>query len=167
MNPATRAHVALGANIDEPQTRVREALRALDALPASRVVARSSLYLTPPWGIADQPDFVNAVASLDTTLPPRKLLAWLQELEARAGRRRDGPRNGPRRLDLDLLLYGDTRWHDERLEIPHPRMHERAFVLLPLAEIAADAIVPGKGRVADLLAHVDTAGCRRLDEPAS
>lgn len=162
MNPATRAHVALGANIDEPQTRVREALRALDALPASRVVARSSLYLTPPWGIADQPDFVNAVASLDTTLPPLELLAWLQELEARAGRRRDGPRNGPRRLDLDLLLYGDDRIDAPDLTVPHPRMHMRAFVLRPLADLAP-GLVLAQGRLEDLLAACADQAIHPLD----
>lgn len=165
MSDAVRAHVALGANIEEPQARVRQAMQMLDTLPGTRVVACSALYLTPPWGVVEQPAFVNAAAGIDTTLTPPQLLQALQALEAEAGRQRNGRRWGPRCLDLDLLLYGDGCWHDADLEIPHPRLHERAFVLLPLADIAGDVTVPGRGRVADLLAHVDTTGCRRIKAP--
>lgn len=158
----TRAHVALGANLGDPQAQVRAAMEALDALPRTRVVARSSLYLTPPWGVTEQPDFVNAVVALETALVPRALLAALQRLEAQAGRERGGTRNGPRPLDLDLLLHGEVRLADADLQVPHPRMAERAFVLLPLADIAADLEVPGLGRVDDLLENVDRSGCRLL-----
>lgn len=162
MSETVRAHVALGANIGDPRRRVRETMRILDTLPRTRVAACSALYVTPPWGGIEQPDFINAAVCLDTGLPPPDLLVALQHLEVQAGRRR-GLRNGPRSLDLDLLLYGDGCWHDDDLDIPHPRLHERAFVLLPLADIAADVMVPGRGRVAELLARVDTRGCRRLE----
>ncbi|HET7269239.1 MAG TPA: 2-amino-4-hydroxy-6-hydroxymethyldihydropteridine diphosphokinase [Oleiagrimonas sp.] len=158
----TRAYVALGANLGDPQTQVRAAMEALDALPDTHVIARSPLYLTPPWGVSAQPDFVNAVVALETGLAPRELLAALQHLEAQAGRVRDGLRNGPRRLDLDLLLHGDTRMADADLQVPHPRMTERAFVLLPLADIAGNMELSGFGRVRDLLERVDVSGCRRL-----
>lgn len=157
------AYIALGANLGDPRAQVCAAMDALDALPQVRVVRRSALYLTPPWGVLEQPDFVNAVVAVETTLRPHALLACLQRLETEAGRVRGTMRNGPRPLDLDLLLYGDERVDDAALEVPHPRMVERAFVLLPLADVAADAVVPGKGRIADLLRGVDTAGCRRLD----
>lgn len=158
-----QAHVALGANLGDPRAQVRAAIDALDALADTRVTARSPLYLTPPWGVTDQPAFVNAVVALETALPPDALLAALQDLETKAGRVREGRRWGPRRLDLDLLLYGDQCMHAEHLQVPHPCLAERAFVLLPLADIAADVEVPGLGRVADLLDRVDTRGCRRLD----
>lgn len=106
MSDTVRAHIALGANIDEPQTRVRDAMLALDSLACTRVTARSALYLTPPWGMTDQPAFVNAAVAVETGLSAPALLTALQELEARAGRRRGGRRWGPRCLDLDLLLYG-------------------------------------------------------------
>jgi 2-amino-4-hydroxy-6-hydroxymethyldihydropteridine diphosphokinase len=155
------AFVALGSNLDDPQAQVERALAALAALPRSALRARSRLFRTPPWGLADQPDFVNAVARLETSLPPRELLGALLAIETRCGRVR-GVRNGPRVLDLDLLLYGDTALHEPGLAIPHPRLHERAFVLLPLAELAPDLDVPGHGRVARLLAGVDPSGCLPL-----
>lgn len=163
---SVQAYIALGANLGNPQHQVRDAMLALDALAHTRVTARSPLYLTPPWGVTEQPAFVNAVAGVDTGLPARDLLIALQELESRAGRRRDGQRWGPRLLDLDLLLYGDAQFHDEQLDIPHPRLAERAFVLLPLADIAGALDVPGLGRVADLLARVDASACRRLQDTA-
>lgn len=156
------AFVALGSNLGDPRARVEHAFDALVALPQSTLRARSRLYRTPPWGVVDQPDFVNAAARLDTTLAPRELLAALLAIEARAGRVR-GVRNGPRTLDLDLLLYGDQMIATPDLVVPHPRLHERAFVLLPLADVAADLVVPGQDRVADLLARVDTTGCVPLD----
>ncbi len=158
-----QAYIALGANLDHPRKQVEAAIRALDTLERTRVTARSPLYLTPPWGVTEQPAFVNAVAGVETGLDAQALLEALQALESRAGRTRDGQRWGPRVLDLDLLMYGHEQHDDGRLQIPHPRLAERAFVLLPLADIAATAEVPGKGRVADLLARVDTRGCRRLD----
>lgn len=163
MTDPVRAYVALGANMGDPRAQVLRAMRALDGLAGTRLVAKSGLYVTPPWGVTRQPDFINAAAALDTTLGAYELLHALQALEADAGRRRDGTRNGPRPLDLDLLLYGRMRGDDTDLQIPHPRMHQRAFVLLPLAEIAATEAVPGRGTVRDLLATVDASGCRRLD----
>lgn len=138
------------------------ALDELDQVPDTRVVARSSLYRTAPVGYADQPAFVNAVAQVDTALQPKALLRALLDLEQLHGRRRSVP-NAPRTLDLDLLLYGDSVIADAELTLPHPRMHERAFVLAPLAEIAADEVVPGRGRVAELLDRVDRTGVELLD----
>ena len=158
MRGPSGAYVALGSNLRDPEAQVERGFAALAALPHTALDARSRLYRTPPWGVPDQPDFINAVARLQTSLPPRELLDALLTIETRAGRVR-GARYGPRTLDLDLLLYGDCAICEPRLAIPHPRLHERAFVLLPLAEIAADLEVPGYGRVADLLERVDTTGC--------
>ena len=131
----TIAYVGLGANLDDPENQVRQAFDELDRLPHTRVVRKSSLYRTAPIGHADQPDFINAVAQLETGLPAERLLAELQEIEQRHGRVRSFP-NAPRTMDLDLLLYGEARISTKDLVIPHPRMHERAFVLQPLLEIA-------------------------------
>lgn len=136
--PSVRAYVALGANLGDAQAAVIRALAALDALPHTRLAARSSLYRSAPVD-AGGPDFINAVAALDTALTPLALLDELQRLELEAGRERPY-RNAPRTLDLDLLLYGDARIAEPRLLVPHPRMHERAFVLIPLAEIAPDQV---------------------------
>ena len=156
------AFVALGANLDGPAAHVTQALDELDRLPDSRVVRRSSLYRTSPVGYLDQPDFINAVAQLDTGLAPEPLLDALQALEQRHGRQRSTP-NAPRTLDLDLLLYGDRTAGNARLTLPHPRLHERAFVLMPLAEIAPEVDGPGRGRVKDLLEKVDRSGVEKLD----
>jgi 2-amino-4-hydroxy-6-hydroxymethyldihydropteridine diphosphokinase len=157
------AYVALGANLDDPAAQVRAGLRALAALPETRLVRRSSLYRSPPEGGAEQPDYVNAVAALETRLAPRALLERLLEIERAHGRVRSA-RNAPRRLDLDLLLYGALELEEPDLAIPHPRMHRRAFVLVPLAEIAPEARVPGHGRAADLAQSVDASGLVRLEE---
>lgn len=158
----SRAWVGLGSNLDDPQAQLRRALAALDQLPGTGVLHASRLYRSPPWGLRAQPWFVNAVAELDTTLAPEVLLAHLQRLERAQGRRRDGPRWGPRTLDLDLLLYDGLRRDAAALTLPHPRLHERAFVLAPLAELAPDLEIPGRGRVDALLRAVDTAGCEPL-----
>lgn len=155
------AYVALGSNLDRPRVQVKRGFEALAALPHTTLAARSRLYRTPPWGVLDQPDFVNAVARLVTSLAPHELLDRLLAAERRAGRTRGVP-NGPRVLDLDLLLYGRRVLNGRRLAVPHPRLHERAFVLLPLADLVPDLEVPGRGRVADLLAGVSTAGCTPL-----
>ena len=147
----TLAYVALGANLGSPIVTVNAAIAHLDAIPDSRRIATSALYRTAPVGLKNQPDFINAVAALETQLTPEALLARLFAIEARFGRQRSVP-NAPRTLDLDLLLHGDGVLATTTLTLPHPRMHLRAFVLAPLAEIAADLIVPGRGRVADLLA---------------
>lgn len=158
-----RAYVGVGSNLDDPARHVREALDALDALPDTRVAARASLYRSAPVGRLDQPDFVNSVAALDTALPPGQLLDALLAIEARHGRVRS-ERNAPRTLDLDLLLYGDRCSRDASLTLPHPRLHERAFVLLPLAEIDAEVHVPGQGRVRELLRGVADQRVARLQE---
>ncbi len=132
--PPVPAFVAIGANLGDAAATVRAALRDLAALPATRLERGSGLYRSASMG-ADGPDYVNAVAELSTGLEPHVLLAALQRLEAAAGRTRSYP-NAPRTLDLDVLLYGDQRIDSPSLTVPHPRMHERAFVLLPLAEIA-------------------------------
>jgi len=149
-----RAYVALGANLGDPRATISAALTALADIAATAVVARSSLYQTAPVGLKHQPDFINAVAAVDTALTPLALLEALFALEARFGRSRSLP-NAPRTLDLDLLLHGDTLVVGARLTLPHPRLHERAFVLAPLAEIAPCCEIPGRGSVTDLLE-----GCR-------
>jgi 2-amino-4-hydroxy-6-hydroxymethyldihydropteridine diphosphokinase len=158
------AFVGLGANLGEPESQVRSALTALGKLPSSRLVAASSLYRSAPVGVAAQPDFVNAVAQIDTSLSARALLDELLALEARFGRRRERP-GAARTLDLDLLLYGGSIIVEPDLIVPHPRMHERAFVLAPLAEIAPDAAVPGKGKVAALLAGCKNQKAERISAP--
>jgi 2-amino-4-hydroxy-6-hydroxymethyldihydropteridine diphosphokinase len=137
----TIAYVGLGSNLQDPVRQVEAAFEELDRLPRTRVVKRSSLYRTAPVGYADQPEFVNAVAQLETGLAAEQLLDELQGLEARHGRQRSFP-NAPRTLDLDLLLFGDLVLRTERLTVPHPRMRERAFVLEPLREIAPHLELP-------------------------
>ncbi len=127
------------------------------------MLARSKLYATEPWGNRDQPDFINAVAVLDTPLSARELLDALLLIERNAGRERSGERWGPRTLDLDILLYGDSRIDEPALHVPHPRLHERAFVLVPLAEIAPLLYIPGAGRVVDLLSRIDAGTCVALE----
>ena len=155
------AYVGIGANLDDPETRVLAAFAALEALPETQVVKRSSLYRTEPQGYRRQPDFVNAVAELDTRLPAGRLLAALHAIEAAAGRERSFA-NAPRTLDLDLLLYGSERVDDAGLVVPHPRMHERAFVLVPLLEIAPDAVIPGVGTARACLERVRTQYVERI-----
>jgi 2-amino-4-hydroxy-6-hydroxymethyldihydropteridine diphosphokinase len=146
------AYIGLGANLGEPASALREALLAIAALPDSRLAATSSFYRTAPID-SSGPDYLNAVARLDTCLEPLALLAELQRIEQTHGRERPY-RNAPRTLDLDLLLYGDECLTTPALTLPHPRLHERAFVVRPLAEIAPQLSIPGRGRVADLLANV-------------
>jgi 2-amino-4-hydroxy-6-hydroxymethyldihydropteridine diphosphokinase len=146
-----RAYVALGSNLGNPVQTIEDAMDAMAALRGSLLKAMSSLYRTAPVGLRHQPDFINAVVTLDTRLSPRDLLDELFAMEARFGRERS-VKNAPRTLDLDLLLHGDTVQDDPELTLPHPRMHERAFVLMPLAEVAPALVIPGRGPVADLLA---------------
>lgn len=166
MTPMIRACIGLGANIGRPAEAVRAAIAALGELPGSRVLATSRLYLTPVWGGVDQPDFVNAAVVLETRLDPEVLLRHLLEIERRAGRHRDAEtasmRWGPRILDIDLLLYGNRRINAVGLRVPHPYLHERAFALVPLAEIAADAEFPGHGSVGEALRHVDASNIAPL-----
>lgn len=145
-----QAYIGLGSNLGDPDAALREAVRALAALPDSALHACSSLYRTAPID-ATGPDYLNAVVRLETRLAPHALLAALQHIEQAHGRERPYP-HAPRTLDLDLLLYGDERIATPTLTVPHPRLHERAFVLRPLAEIAPTLFIPGHGFVADLLA---------------
>lgn len=154
--------VALGSNIDGPERQLARAFVALAHLPATCVLRRSSLYRTPPWGDLDQPDFINAVAELETALAPLELLDALLEIERAAGRVRVR-RWGPRVLDLDLLLYGSECINMPQLQLPHPRMHERAFVMLPLAEIAPDLQIDPHGCAAAIASTLDVQGIVRLD----
>jgi 2-amino-4-hydroxy-6-hydroxymethyldihydropteridine diphosphokinase len=156
------AYVALGSNLDDPRTQVDRAFAALGGLRDSRLVARSSLYRSPPLGPVAQPDFVNAVAGMLTTLDARSMLAALKDLEEQLGRERPVVQWGPRRIDLDLLVHGSSRIDEPGLTLPHAGIAERAFVLVPLAEIAPDLDVPGLGRVRTLAARVDRAGLERI-----
>lgn len=156
-----RAYVALGANLGDAVAAVQSAFDLLDTLPATRLVARSGLYRTAPVGVLDQPDYVNAVAAVDTHLAPDALLAALLELETRHGRTR-AYHHAPRTLDLDLLLHGDTCLRQAGLELPHPRMHQRAFVLVPLAEIAPALAIPGLGPIAAFLPLVAAQAIERI-----
>ncbi len=150
------AYIGLGSNLDDPPGQVRAALAALSGLPDSRLVAQSTLVRNPPLGDAAQPEFVNAVAGLLTRLPAADLLDRLLDLEARQGRRRDpDTRWGARRIDLDLLVYGDLCLSSDRLKLPHPGIAARNFVLFPLLEIAPGLEVPGLGPVRRLAGAAD------------
>ena len=146
----TLAYVGLGANLGDREASIRSAAELIGAIRLSPVIE------TEPWGYADQPRFLNAVAELDTDLPPRALLDRLLAVERELGRERSGPRYGPREIDLDLLLYGDERIDEPGLEIPHPRLHERAFVLEPLAALVPERKIPGNGTVRDALAGLQS-----------
>jgi 2-amino-4-hydroxy-6-hydroxymethyldihydropteridine diphosphokinase len=141
----TRAYVGLGANIGDRRAAIRAALDALAATPNVRVLAVSTIRETDPVGYVDQPRFLNAAAAVETELGARELLEELLRIERSLGRRREGPRFGPRTIDLDLLLFGDEVVDEPGLTVPHPRLHERAFVLDPLAELAPGLVVPGLG----------------------
>jgi 2-amino-4-hydroxy-6-hydroxymethyldihydropteridine diphosphokinase len=155
------AYVGLGANLGDARGSVQQALEALSALPGTRAFAASPLYATESIG-AEGPDYINAVARLETSLAPHALLAELQRIEATHGRERSY-RNAPRTLDLDLLLYGDQHIASPTLTVPHPRMHERAFVLMPLCDLDPHAIVPGRGDVRTLLAAVTGQRIRQVN----
>ena len=163
MSVTVLAHVGLGSNLGDSRATVAQAVQALGGLPGCELLARSADYQSPPWGPVAQPDYINAAVRLRTRLTAPDLLEALLATERAFGRMRPGERWGPRTLDLDLLLYGDMVCDTEQLQIPHPRMGSRAFVLLPLADIDPDLLVPGQGIVASLLARVDATGCRRLD----
>ena len=156
------AYIALGANLRDPEEQVKAGFEELAMLPDTRLAAVSSLYRSAPVGYAEQPDFVNAVARIETALSARALLDALLAIERRFGRVREFA-NAPRTLDLDIILYDDAQHVEEGLSIPHPRMHERAFVVVPLAELAPDVRVPGRGSVRDLLAGVDAESVIKLD----
>jgi len=149
-----RAYVGLGANLGDREGALRHAVEILSADPGVEVVSVSSLRETEPVGYLEQPPFVNAAAALDTTLSPRALLDVLLGVERALGRTREGPRFGPRTIDLDLLLYGDVELDEPGLTVPHPRLHERRFVLEPLHELDPYLVVPGRGTVGELLAEL-------------
>jgi 2-amino-4-hydroxy-6-hydroxymethyldihydropteridine diphosphokinase len=165
LNPVT-AFIALGSNLDDPQRQIAAGFAELEGLSQTCLLRRSSLYRSAPVGYADQPDFINAVACIETGLGAQELLLALLAIERRHGRVREFP-NAPRTLDLDIALYGSLVVHEQGLTIPHPRMHERAFVMVPLAEIAPDCVVPGRGRVSELLAAVDAGSVLRLAQIAT
>lgn len=155
-----RVYVSLGGNLGEPVRSMGAALRMLDADASIEIIAVSSLYRTPPWGKTDQPDFLNAAAELDTVLSPRALLDTCLDAERRLKRVRE-ERWGPRLIDIDILVFGDRNVREDGLEIPHPRMLERAFVLAPLAEIAPDFMMDGSS-LADWLSRANTEGIEQL-----
>ncbi|WP_108471601.1 2-amino-4-hydroxy-6-hydroxymethyldihydropteridine diphosphokinase [Rhodanobacter thiooxydans] len=157
----TLAYVALGSNLGDPRQQLLDAMEALANLPDTRLLQRSRLYRTLPWGVLEQPPFINAAVELDTVLSPHALLNALLAIEQHAGRVR-GERNGPRTLDLDLLHVDGVQLDDPQLTLPHPRMAERAFVLLPLHDIAPTLRLSGQTTVAELLARLDLAGCERV-----
>lgn len=159
----THAYVGLGSNLENPETQLTTALQALAGLPATILLRTSSFYRSRPLGPPGQPDYINAVALIDTTLAPRALLDMMLAIEAVQGRVRDGRRWQARTLDLDLLLYGEEQLNERRLVIPHPEISRRNFVLCPLAEITHDLHIPGLGRVTDLLESVGTDGLERID----
>ncbi len=162
-HPPVTAFIGLGGNVGEAPSTLRSAIDQLDALPDTRLVSASKLYRTAPVGGIEQADFVNAVAQIETALPPEVLLQALFAIERAHGRDRSiEKRWGPRTLDLDLLLYGEDVIDIDGLTVPHPRIAERAFVLVPLVEIAPDAFIPGHGRAADVLAALESFTCEAL-----
>lgn len=166
MNALVTAYLGLGSNLDDPAAQVTRAIDAIAALPDSALRAVSSLYRNPPMGPQDQPDYVNAVVAIETRLAPRALLDAMQAIERSQGRDRSGQRWGPRTLDLDLLIYGERVLDEDHLKVPHPGLAERAFVLVPLAEIAPQVSIPGHAALAVLLAAVDRASVVPMTAPS-
>jgi len=164
MSGATIAYVGLGGNIGDAAATLLEAFEALDALPHTRLLRASRLHRTPAWGRGGQPDFTNAVVKLETHLDARALLDALLDLEREFGRDRglDAERWRPRILDRDLLLFGDARIDETGLRVPHPHLHERAFVLVPLFELAPDLRIPGRGTVREAFDDVAKDGIEAL-----
>jgi len=159
-----RAFVALGSNLQQPELQVTSAFNELANLPQTSLVKASSLYKTAPVGYDNQPDFINAVAEVETTLTAPSLLSALLDLENSHGRERPFP-NAPRVLDLDLLLFDDVAMQTAFLTLPHPRMHLRGFVMLPLAEIAPDVIIPNIGKVSDLALSCADQSVEKINHP--
>lgn len=158
-----RAWVGLGGNLGNVEVTLNEALLVLDGLPQTSVRAQSSFYRSPPWGRSDQPAFINAAVELQTRLAPQVLLDYLLEIETRFGRvRKPEDKWGPRKLDLDLLVYGDEQLNQPGMHVPHPHLSERAFVLVPMNEIAPKLDIPGHGVVRDLLAALDASSIEAM-----
>jgi 2-amino-4-hydroxy-6-hydroxymethyldihydropteridine diphosphokinase len=150
-----RAYVGLGSNLGDREGMLVAAVRALAEEPGVEVMAVSTFRDTEPVGVVDQPRFLNGAVALETELPARDLLDLLLEVERRLGRVREGvPLQGPRTLDLDLLVYGESQIEEPGLRVPHPRLHERRFALEPLVELAPDLVLPGRGAVSEILARV-------------
>jgi 2-amino-4-hydroxy-6-hydroxymethyldihydropteridine diphosphokinase len=147
-----RAYIGLGGNLGDREATLRRAVELLDAEPGIEVVAVSSLHETEPWGYADQPAFLNGAVAVETEHPPHELLERLLGIELALGRRREGPRYGPRTVDLDLLVYGAETVDEPGLTVPHPRLAERRFALEPLAELDPELTLPDGRRIRDLLA---------------
>ena len=156
------AFIALGANLADPLGQIERAILALQSLPASTLLACSPLYRSRPMGPADQPDYINGVALLETRLTPHQLLDQTQRIELEQGRVRKAERWGPRTLDLDLLLFGDAVINDERLTVPHYGMKERDFVLLPLFDLAPDLVLPCGTALHTLMSACDDAQLDKL-----
>jgi 2-amino-4-hydroxy-6-hydroxymethyldihydropteridine diphosphokinase len=151
----THAYVGLGSNLGDRQDSIAQALSAIAAEPEIEIVRVSAVRETEPVDYLDQPKFLNAAVIVETSLSPQELLDRLLGIELALGRRRDGPRRGPRTIDLDLLLHGEAVVNEPDLQLPHPRLHERRFVLEPLAELTPGLVVPGHGPVEALLAGLD------------
>lgn len=156
------AYIGIGSNLGDPVAQIGSAFLALAELPTTRLVARSPIYRSAPFGPVAQPDFCNAVAGLLTRLPLEEFFARLRPLEQHLGRREPRERWGPREIDLDLLVFGAQRCDDARLRLPHPGIVERDFVLYPLRDIAAQLVIPGAGTVVELAARVPDRGIRRI-----
>lgn len=159
----TQVYVGLGSNLEQPEKQIADALAFLDGMANAVVTKCSSLYRSKPVGPRGQPDYINAVAVLETTLSPLDLLDQLQAIETQHGRVRGSVRWGPRTLDLDLLLYGDKKINNERLTVPHPEIQHRDFVLIPLSEIAPDLVIPVLGPLSELINTVSCSGIVRLE----
>ena len=159
-----KAWLGLGSNLQEPVMQLQQALRRLGETTGLKVLRTSSFYRTPPWGDEQQDDFINAVVQIETSLEPIPLLHVLQSIENVMGRQRSGRRWGPRTIDIDLLLYGKQQFQSAELEIPHPRMFERAFVLKPLSELDAELEIDGHGTVGELLQDLDCRGIFQLND---
>jgi 2-amino-4-hydroxy-6-hydroxymethyldihydropteridine diphosphokinase len=158
-----RVYIGLGSNLEQPQQQILTAIRDIEAIAGLELVAQSSLYHSPPMGPQDQPDYINAVVAVETELAPLAVLDALQHIEQSHGRIRKR-HWGERTLDLDILLMDDRVINETRLTVPHPGIAERAFVVYPLAEIAPDLTIPGKGKLADIKANCPLDGLKQLDE---
>jgi 2-amino-4-hydroxy-6-hydroxymethyldihydropteridine diphosphokinase len=156
------AYIGLGSNLNDPETQLSSATIALSKLPESELLACSSFYRSKPVGPQNQPDYINAVAKLDTELDAYVLLDLMQEIEKKQGRVRNTRRWGPRTLDLDLLLYGDESINEERLVVPHKEMHKRSFVLRPLYELEPHLEIPGLGKISELLNNVEMSDVEKI-----
>lgn len=161
-----KAWLGLGSNLQQPVKQLKEALNRLAETDQVTVLRVSSFYRTPPWGDKQQNEFINAVAEIETSLAPAPLLRLLQLIENTMGRQRSGRRWGPRKIDLDLLLYAEQQYQSAELVVPHPRMFERAFVLVPMFELEAELEVPGHGRIEKLLQKLDCSVIKRLADEA-